>query len=73
MDALDVIVHPEEIEAWFQPIVGAAPFKVEGYEIQSHFRGEPLKPFFQEDDVPIEYQLEVMVRKMMFQSSISSK
>ncbi|MFP7280687.1 EAL-associated domain-containing protein [Exiguobacterium indicum] len=60
MDALDVIVHPEEIEAWFQPIVGAAPFKVEGYEIQSHFRGEPLKPFFQEDDVPIEYQLEVM-------------
>jgi len=60
VDALEVIVHPDQIEAWFQPIVGAAPFKVEGYEIQSHFRGEPLKPFFQEDDVPIEYQLEMM-------------
>lgn len=62
MDAVEVMVHPEEVELTYEPILGAATFQVEGYMVHGRFRGESLTPFFFDDDVPLEYQLDIAKR-----------
>ncbi|WP_058765737.1 EAL-associated domain-containing protein [Exiguobacterium chiriqhucha] len=62
MDAVDVMMNPEEVEVTFEPILGAATFQVEGYMVHGQFRGESLTPFFYDDDVPLEYQLDIAKR-----------
>nr|WP_251025651.1 EAL-associated domain-containing protein [Exiguobacterium sp. s195] len=46
----------------YEPILGAATFQVEGYMVHGRFRGESLTPFFYDDDVPLEYQLDIAQR-----------
>ncbi|MDX5981463.1 MULTISPECIES: EAL-associated domain-containing protein [Exiguobacterium] len=62
MDAVEVMVHPEEVMVTYEPILGAATFQVEGYMVHGRFRGESLTPFFYDDDVPLEYQLDIAQR-----------
>nr|WP_240542767.1 EAL-associated domain-containing protein [Exiguobacterium qingdaonense] len=56
------MVHPEEVMVTYEPILGAATFQVEGYMVHGRFRGESLTPFFYDDDVPLEYQLDIAQR-----------
>jgi EAL domain-containing protein (putative c-di-GMP-specific phosphodiesterase class I) len=62
VDAVEVMVHPEEVMVTYEPILGAATFQVEGYMVHGRFRGESLTPFFYDDDVPLEYQLDIAQR-----------
>ncbi|EPE62983.1 EAL-associated signaling domain protein [Exiguobacterium sp. S17] len=62
LDAVDVMMNPNEVEVTYEPIFGAATFQVEGYMAHGHFRGESLTPFFYDDDVPVEYQLDIAKR-----------
>lgn len=62
VDAVEVMVHPEEVMVTYEPILGAATFQVEGYMVHGRFRNESLTPFFFDDDVPLEYQLDIAKR-----------
>lgn len=62
MDAVEVMMNPEEVEVMYEPILGAATFQVEGYMIHGQFRGESLTSFFYDNDVPVEYQLDISKR-----------
>jgi len=57
VDAVDVMMNPDEVEVTYEPILGAATFQVEGYMVHGQFRGDSLTSFFYDDDVPVEYQL----------------
>ena len=57
-----MMVHPEDVTVTYEPILGAATFQVEGYMVHGKFRGESLTPFFFDEDVPVEYQLEIATR-----------
>ncbi|WP_034815773.1 EAL-associated domain-containing protein [Exiguobacterium alkaliphilum] len=62
MDAVDVMMNPDEVEVTYEPILGAATFQVEGYMVHGQFRGDSLTSFFYDDDVPVEYQLDIAKR-----------
>lgn len=62
VDAVDVMMNPDEVEVTYEPILGAATFQVEGYMVHGQFRGGSLTPFFYDDDVPVEYQLDIAKR-----------
>ncbi|OIK05678.1 diguanylate phosphodiesterase [Bacillus sp. MUM 116] len=63
MDALDILADLENVIPFFQPIFSAEEQRVVAYEVLGRFRSEgniiSLGPFFQDDQIPDEYKIEV--------------
>jgi EAL domain-containing protein (putative c-di-GMP-specific phosphodiesterase class I) len=63
MDALDILTDLENVFPYFQPIFSADEHRVIGYEVFGRYKGatgvESLGPFFQDDQIPDEYRIEV--------------
>ncbi|MBM7647302.1 EAL domain-containing protein (putative c-di-GMP-specific phosphodiesterase class I) [Bacillus ectoiniformans] len=63
MDALEVMSHLDQVMPAFQPIFSADEHRIIGYEVLGRFKdGEEIKslgPFFEDEEVPEEYHLEV--------------
>lgn len=63
MDPLDILENLDKVKPAFQPIVSAVKHTVIGYEVLGRFQVEndwsSLGDFFQDNDVPDEYKVEV--------------
>jgi EAL domain-containing protein (putative c-di-GMP-specific phosphodiesterase class I) len=63
MDALDILTNKDRVFPFFQPIFSADEHRVTAYEILGRFKTDQgpvsLGPFFQDQDIPEEYKLEV--------------
>ncbi len=63
MDPLDIIEDLTKVKPAFQPIISAVKHTVIGYEVLGRFNFEDnwlsLRDFFQDNDVPDEYKVEV--------------
>ncbi|KKK34372.1 diguanylate phosphodiesterase [Mesobacillus campisalis] len=63
MDALDILTNKDRVFPFFQPIFSADEHRVTAYEILGRFQTDQgpvsLGPFFQDQDIPEEYKLEV--------------
>ncbi|WP_370221809.1 EAL-associated domain-containing protein [Cytobacillus sp.] len=64
MDALDILTDLENVFPYFQPIFSADEHRVIGYEVLGRYRGSDgvissLGPFFQDENIPEEYRIEV--------------
>jgi EAL domain-containing protein (putative c-di-GMP-specific phosphodiesterase class I) len=63
MDALDILTDLDNVFPFFQPIFGADEQKVIGYEILGRYKSDAdiisLGPFFHDDQIPVEYRIEV--------------
>ncbi len=76
MDALDILSDLEKAVPYFQPIFSADEHSVSAYEILGRFEmdGEvvSLGPFFQDEDIPEDYKLEVdlAILRKAFQTAV---
>ncbi|WP_163103363.1 EAL domain-containing protein [Peribacillus alkalitolerans] len=64
MDAVEVLTNLDRIHPYFQPIFSADEHSVIGYEVLGRYNDEQmgiisLGPFFQDENIPEEYRLEV--------------
>ncbi|WP_071395501.1 EAL domain-containing protein [Bacillus tuaregi] len=63
MDALDILTNLDHCFPYFQPVFSADEHRVIGYEILGRYNGGgqviSLGPFFQDNNIPEEYRLEV--------------
>ncbi|WP_064092368.1 EAL domain-containing protein [Rossellomorea aquimaris] len=64
MDALDVLTNIERVIPYFQPIFSADEHSIVGYEVLGRITNtegviDTLGPFFNDEEVPDEYKLEV--------------
>lgn len=64
MDALDILTDLDNVFPYFQPIFSADEHRVIGYEVLGRYRGSDgvissLGPFFQDENIPEEYRIEV--------------
>lgn len=63
MDALDILTDLDHVIPYFQPVFSADEHRIIGYEILGRYieneKIESLGPFFQDNNIPEEYRLEV--------------
>ncbi len=63
MDPLEIIANVKCVFPFFQPIFSADEHRIIGYEVLGRYRSEQevvsLGPFFQDENIPEEYRLEV--------------
>lgn len=63
MDALDILTDLDNVIPFFQPIFNADEHRITGYEILGRYKSGKdsvsLGPFFQDENIPEEYRIEV--------------
>lgn len=69
MDAMEVLTNLQQIDVRYQPIYSADAHIVEGYEISGALEGADIPAFLCDEDVPIEYRIEV--EQLMIEKALS--
>ena len=69
MDAMEVLTKLQQIDARYQPLYSADAHIVEGYEISGVLEGANIPAFLCDEDVPIEYRVEL--EQLMIEKALS--
>lgn len=59
MDAMEVLTKYEQVDIRYQPVYSADAHIIEGYEISGYLEGADIPAFLCDDEVPIEYRVEL--------------